>query len=522
MPGQRHPRVHVQGRRQGCELLDLRGELIENPILSRRRQRHIVVEVDLARLDRLAQLAERPVIEGAHRGEIETGRSRRHHAGGDARALEPARRRQSLRHDAVALDREGHARRRLERGLQPFQHERRIERLIGRPVADDACGIDPRLAQRLLRIDRERIAQAGDLEVAVALRQSGDHDAGLGAQPCDVAVPKSLVCLIDIAHPRQVETGCPRRQKLAGHTGALEPRRRRRSLRHDAAALDRERHALRRIERRLEPLQHDLRIEGLIGRPARGNARRIDPHLAQHKLRVYRERIAQARDQEFAVAPPGVGDHDAGLRPQPRDIVFPQLLVLPRPNTPRAREHQHHRHPAEHDQPAQADPGARRRLLPECHAFGQLRFDIRKAGAVAIEALQGMVALCMDSRQHVAQGVVQALRRIAADHRDQGGERSCLGPQPQFAQPQRVQPLLLGAAEQNPGRNPGSRPASRRRAADPGLPHFRPRHGRSTARCGGGSGKRARPDRRACASARPRRRTIRSAKLPSAISVRAR
>ena len=56
----------------------------------------------------------------------------------------------------------------------------------------------------------------------------------------------------------------------------------------------------------------------------------------------------------------------------------------------------------------------------------------------------------MDSRQHVAQGVVQALRRIAADHRDQGGERSRLGPQPQFAQPQRVESLLLGAAERIP------------------------------------------------------------------------
>ena len=43
----------------------------------------------------------------------------------------------------------------------------------------DTRRIDPHFGAELLWIDRERIAQTGDGELAVARSRLGDHDAGL-------------------------------------------------------------------------------------------------------------------------------------------------------------------------------------------------------------------------------------------------------------------------------------------------------------------------------------------------------
>ena len=65
-------------------------------------------------------------------------------------------------------------------------------------------------------------------------------------------------------------------------------------MRHDATAIDFERHARRRIEGSLQPLEHELRVEPLIGLEMRLDPRRIDPRLAEELERVDGERVTQA------------------------------------------------------------------------------------------------------------------------------------------------------------------------------------------------------------------------------------
>ena len=65
-----------------------------------------------------------------------------------------------MRHDAVAIDCERHAGRRVEGSLEPLEHELRVERLIGIEMRHDPGRIDPRLVQELERVGSERIAQA--------------------------------------------------------------------------------------------------------------------------------------------------------------------------------------------------------------------------------------------------------------------------------------------------------------------------------------------------------------------------
>ena len=65
-------------------------------------------------------------------------------------------------------------------------------------------------------------------------------------------------------------------------------------MRHDAVAIDRERHTGRRVEGSLQPLEHELRVEPLIGLEMRLDPRRIDPRLGQELERVDGEWVAQA------------------------------------------------------------------------------------------------------------------------------------------------------------------------------------------------------------------------------------
>jgi hypothetical protein len=67
-------------------------------------------------------------------------------------------------------------------------------------------------------------------------------------------------------------------------------------------------------------------------------------------------------------------------------------------------------------------------MLAKRHQFAQPRLDIAEASAVAVEAFERMVPLGVNARQGVAHRIVQPLRRIAADNRDQRGKRSRLGP----------------------------------------------------------------------------------------------
>ena len=76
-----------------------------------------------------------------------------------------------------------------------------------------------------------------------------------------------------------------------------------------------------------------------------------------------------------------------------------------------------------------------------------MRRDIGQARAVAVEAFQRLAALLMNARQNIAQTSAQLLRRVAADDRDQHGERPDLAPQAQVAEPQGVDPLLPGTLE---------------------------------------------------------------------------
>ncbi len=73
------------------------------------------------------------------------------------RSFEPRPRRRALRHNQVTRDRQGHAWRRIERCLEPFQHRLRIERLIGDPAGDDPGWINPRIAHYRLRVGGKRI-----------------------------------------------------------------------------------------------------------------------------------------------------------------------------------------------------------------------------------------------------------------------------------------------------------------------------------------------------------------------------
>ena len=62
------------------------------------------------------------------------------------------------------------------------------------------------------------------------------------------------------------------------------------------------------------------------------------------------------------------------------------------------------------------------------HQFAQACLDVAETGAVAVEAFERMMSLGVNPRQGVAHRIVQPLRRIAADNRDQRGKRSWLGP----------------------------------------------------------------------------------------------
>jgi hypothetical protein len=73
MPGEHHPRSHVQIRRQGCEVGQLLGELIQDGVLPWWRQRVVEIEVDLVRPNRLAQLADRAFVDLLQAGKVETG-----------------------------------------------------------------------------------------------------------------------------------------------------------------------------------------------------------------------------------------------------------------------------------------------------------------------------------------------------------------------------------------------------------------------------------------------------------------
>ena len=107
-------------------------------------------------------------------------------------------------------------------------------------------------------------------------------------------LPALLVRLIFIADPGEVKTGRTGWQHPRNRVRMIEPRVRRRTSRHDVVARDRQGHTRRRIERHLEPFQHRLRVEGLIGIETRHDPRRIDPRLAKKRQRVDGERIAQA------------------------------------------------------------------------------------------------------------------------------------------------------------------------------------------------------------------------------------
>jgi hypothetical protein len=96
----------------------------------------------------------------AYPGEVEAGCPGWQHLRNSVRAVEPRPRCRTLRHDAVARDRQGHARRRIERRLKPFQHRLQVEPLIGLEMRRDPRRIDARLAQELERVNGERIAQA--------------------------------------------------------------------------------------------------------------------------------------------------------------------------------------------------------------------------------------------------------------------------------------------------------------------------------------------------------------------------
>ena len=178
-----------------------------------------------------------------------------------------------------------------------------------------------------------------------------------------------LLRLIGVGHPGNVEAGRSGRQRLRDGTRSFDPRPRRRASRHDAVTCDFQGDGRRRLERYVEPFQHHLRIERLIGDPARDNPGGIHPRLAQHRLRVGGERITQARYHEHAVALTSFGDHNSGLRPQPVQVALPKPLVVPPPRGPGCRQGQQKQHQAPNDQTCQADAG--RRMLAKRHQFAQ-------------------------------------------------------------------------------------------------------------------------------------------------------
>ena len=57
-------------------------------------------------------------------------------------------------------------------------------------------------------------------------------------------------------------------------------------MRDDAVAIHCEGHAGRRVEGSLEPREHELRVERLIGFKMRHDSGRIDPRLVQELQRV--------------------------------------------------------------------------------------------------------------------------------------------------------------------------------------------------------------------------------------------
>ena len=90
--------------------------------------------------------------------------------------------------------------------------------------------------------------------------------------------------------------------------------------------------------------------------------------------------------------PPRLGDHDAGLRPKPRDVAVPEPLLGLRSCCSRcqARSFCHHRtapcprecqqyQPDQSDEPRKPAFRGSRRVLPERRAFAQMRLDIGKA-----------------------------------------------------------------------------------------------------------------------------------------------
>ena len=112
---------------------------------------------------------------------------------------------------------------------------------------------------------------------------------------------------------------------------AIDPGRGRRSLRHDTVAVERQRHARRRLEP--QPASASARAADQAPRTA-PSARRPLPGRSRPRAsiwtRIGRQRVAQPADQEPAVVAAGLGDDDAGPGGKPRQVVLPALLAVAR------------------------------------------------------------------------------------------------------------------------------------------------------------------------------------------------
>ena len=195
-----------------------------------------------------------------------------------------------------------------------------------------------------------------------------------------------------------------------------------------------------------QPFEDERRIQRLVRLPARDHALRIEPRLAEELCRVRRQRIPQSRHVPLAVLPVGPRDDDPGLGLEPLHVALPQVrLVPPLLHQPAAGEQQGDRHGDE--QPGETRSSALIGFLAQLHELGEPRLHVEERRAVAVELLQRPAMVLVDPGQHLAERVVERLRRIAADHGHQRRERSRLGPEEQLAQPHRVHALAPAAAE---------------------------------------------------------------------------
>src|SRR4051794_27563697 len=130
----------------------------------------------------------------------------------------------------------------------------------------NARRINLRSRQQSLRVGGKRVSQAGNVELAAPDRLLGDDDSRLGLKSSHIILPVlRLACFgCYITNLGDVEFRSAYRKLSGRGARAIYPGVGSLTLGNDVILDDRKPNRFQRIQRRRQPLQHELRLKALI------------------------------------------------------------------------------------------------------------------------------------------------------------------------------------------------------------------------------------------------------------------